>query len=253
MVEVVLSSEAGSAVAKSGEGDDFVYRKMIGDNFKFIESQCFRIIKQQLKGSGGFNTPGNIENEALELSNLVLDALKKDDYRVLRQFKGNSTLTTYITSVIARKAVDRVRKKLGRNRAKENNDREPGKIPPGMASSETNPVVKNGYSIHSDGEQGEEIIIPDTRSNPEQLLMEEQKEKKLEEAVHEIIDGLTGEERLIIRMRFPSDEEEKPRKVEQIAFLLGITQKAVYKRIGRLMEKCREMLKQKGVNLEDLV
>jgi DNA-directed RNA polymerase specialized sigma subunit len=68
-----------------------------------------------------------------------------------------------------------------------------------------------------------------------------------------IITPLSGEERLLLRMRFPAREEEQPKSVEQISHALGITQKAVYKRITRLMKKCRDNLLQQGVTVHDLL
>lgn len=275
------------------------FKKMISDYFPLIERQCLRVIRQQLKNLGELNNSLNIENEALELSNLVLDTLQKDDYHVLRQFKGNSQLSTYITAIIARQAVDLIRKKKGRSREKERAEKygQTGLIiyeqvisqnrcvsdfysqlttqygisaplnelekmadyiegkkhihPPSNLSPESNPAVKDGLIMHS--EEGEdEIIIPDNRNNPENLVMEEQQTAKIEKAVKDILLELNGEERFLLKMRFPTNDKDKPGKVEQIASVLGISEKAVYKRITRLLEKCRDLLGQKGVHADDL-
>ena len=53
------------------------------------------------------------------LFNEVLDRLKDDNFRVLREFKNHSKLTTYITTIIAHLIIDIKRKIEGRNRAKE--------------------------------------------------------------------------------------------------------------------------------------
>lgn len=270
------------------------FRKIINDHFSLIERQCFIAVKRQLKNQGTLNNPLNIENEALELSNQVLDTLQHDDYRVLRQFKGEAKLSTYITTIIARQAVDLVRKKLGRSREKERAQKF-GKIGmmiyekvilqgcslkniyPELKSNENisqslqeletiaekikgkkssltfsngdNPVVKNGAIVDEDGD----YIIPDKKNNPEELLIEEQRKQKLGEIVKEIIGQLNGEERIILRMRFPANDEEKPGKVEQIATVLGISEKAVYKRIARVLHKCKNLLDQKGVAVNDLL
>jgi RNA polymerase sigma factor (sigma-70 family) len=270
------------------------FRKIINDHFPLIERQCFIAVKRQLKYQGTLNNPLNIENEALELSNQVLDTLQHNDYRVLRQFKGDAKLSTYITTIIARQAVDLVRKKLGRSREKERAQKF-GKI--GMMiyekvilqgcsleeiylelkssedisqsleeletitekikgkkisltfSNGDNPMVKNGVIIDEDGD----YIIPDKKNDPEELLIEEQRKQKLGEVVKEIIAQLNGEERIILRMRFPANDEEKPGKVEQIATVLGISEKAVYKRIARVLHKCKNLLDQKGVAVNDLL
>ena len=280
--------------AKIAMEENTSFQKIINDHFPLIERQCFNAVKHQLKYHGAFNNPLNIENETLELSNQVLDTLQHDDYRVLRQFKGDAKLSTYITTIIARQAVDLVRKKLGRSREKERAQKfgkigmiiyekiilqgcSPGEIYPALKSIEgislsldevetiaekikgkktsltfsndDNPVVKNGAIVNEDGD----YIIPDKKSNPEELLIEEQRKQKLGEVVKDIIAQLNGEERIILRMRFPANDEEKPGKVEQIATVLGISKKAVYKRIARILNKCKNLLAQKGVAINDLL
>ncbi len=273
------------------------FQKIIGDHFPLIERLCFNAVKRQLKNLGPLNNPVNIENEALELSNQVLDTLERDDYRVLRQFKGNARLSTYITTIIARQAVDMLRKKLGRSREKERAQKF-GKIGlliyekiilqgcsipeiyPALTSEadaagfpgsleevehmldkikgkkgglhfslENNPVVRNGAIVDEAGE----YIIPDTGSDPRELLIKEQREQKISLAIKNILAQLNGEERLILRMRFPAREEEKPGKVEAISMILGISEKAVYKRIARVLKKCRELLDRQGVTVNDLL
>ncbi|NIM10401.1 MAG: sigma-70 family RNA polymerase sigma factor [Candidatus Aminicenantes bacterium] len=291
--------KVGGAKRKEGE-ETTVYREMINEHFALIERQCFRAVKRQLKGHSKLDTLVNIENEALELSNLVLDTLQRDNYHVLRQFKGNAKLSTYITTIVARQAVDMVRKKLGRSREKERAQKygKTGMLiyerviqqgrpvsdvfqelksregisesleefetitrkikgkknnPPSSLEVEANPVVKEGISLKVDGNEKEEVVIPDTHSDPQELLIEEQRKQRLGEVVGEAIAQLSGEERMILRMRFPADEEEKPRKVEQISKLLGISLKATYKRIDRLLKKCRRLLEHKGVNIDELL
>ena len=285
----VLDGGAKIAVEKTAS-----FREIISDHFQLIERQCYNAVKRQLKNHGALNNPLNIENEALELSNQVLDTLRHDDYRVLRQFKGDAKLSTYITTIIARQAVDLVRKKLGRSREKERAQKfgeigmviyekiilqgcSPEEIYPELKSTKgfshsleevetiaekikgkktgltfangDNPVVKNGASLNEDGH----YIIPDKKNDPEELLIEEQRKQKLGEAVKDIIAHLNGEERIILRMRFPANDEEKPGKVEQIATVLGISEKAVYKRIARVLKKCKNLLEQKGVAVNDLL
>jgi RNA polymerase sigma factor (sigma-70 family) len=270
------------------------FQKTINDHFPLIERQCFSSVRKQLKHLGTLNNPVNIENEALELSNQVLDTLQRDNYRVLRQFKGEAKLSTYITTIIARQAVDMVRKKLGRNREKERaqkfgktgmmifervilqgstlaeiypelKTREnisasleelesllkkiKGKKNSFAYSGENNPVVKNGTTINEEGE----YIIPDTANDPQELLIRQQSKQKRAEVIRDIIAHLNGEERMILRMRFPPGNEEKQGKVERIAAVLGISEKAVYKRITRVLKKCRDRLNQSGVTIDELL
>jgi RNA polymerase sigma factor (sigma-70 family) len=291
--------KVGSPEKKEGQ-KSAVFQGMINDHFPLIERQCFRVVRQQLRGQGKYDSPVNIENEALELSNQVLDTLQRDNYRVLRQFKGNAKLSTYITTIVARQAVDMVRKKLGRSRQKERAQKL-GKIgeliyekvirqgrpvpdvyrelkstegiseslaeietiarkikgkknnPPPSLDMETNPVVRGGISIKTDGDEREAVIIPDTGGDPQELLIEEQRKQRQKKVVRGVIARLSGDERMMLRLRFPAGEDEKPRKVEQISGLLGITQKAVYKRIDRLLKKCRLLLEQEGASIDELL
>lgn len=284
----ILNGGAG----KSPANGDY-YKNIINEHFEFIEKQCFNAVRLKIGDVSAAENTLNIENEALELSNRVLDTLQRNDYRVLKEFKGNSRLTTYLTAIISRHAVDLIRKKLGRDREKERakewgdvgllvyrrvikngyplgdvfNELQTngsfsgsmeeletmvhkikGKNPHTSHSSNGNSVVKNGKTVNEN-----EYVIPDTKGDPQEILMEKQRHEKIRRVLQSIIAPLSGEERLLLRMRFPAHEEEQPRSVEQISHALGITQKAVYKRITRLMKKCRDKLQQEGVTVHDLL
>lgn len=274
------------------------YQNIINEHFEFIEKQCYKAVRLKLGDHLSPVISLNIENEALELSNQVLDILRQDNFRVLREFKGNAQLTTYLTAIISRRAVDMIRKKLGRGREKERakdlgniglllfqrvvkdghplrdvydelradgnfpgaleeleamlrkiKGKNPGGHQPGPANGNNgNSVVKNGTSINE-----EEYVIPDTKSDPQALLMEKQRQQEIHRVIREMIAPLSGEERLLLRMRFPVHEDEKPGSVEQIANALGVTPKAVYKRITRLMKKCRQQLDSRGIGINELL
>lgn len=278
--------------------DEAQYKNIITENFDYIEKQCFNAVRLRLKDVVSKDTGINIENEALELSNQVLDTLQKDNYHVLREFKGNARITTYITAIISRRAVDLIRKKLGRGREKERakelgdigtllyqrvlkdgcplpevfrelqNDggfpgsleeletmvqkikgKNPGSHLPGASQPfNGSSAVKNGKIISEN-----EYVIPDTKNDPRDILMETQRKRKMHDVIQSILTQLNGEERLLLRMRFPTGEDEKPRSVEQVSRVLGISQKAVYKRIARLLKKCKDTLNREGVTVNDLL
>lgn len=292
-VRTVLNGSAAQK-AQSIFNDDY-YNHMINNHIEFIEKQCFKAVRLKL---GDRISPGNtlnIENEALELSNRVLDTLRQNNYRVLKEFKGNAQLTTYLSAIISRHAVDLIRKKLGRGREKErakelgdigltlyqrvikdgyslqdvfNELRDNRKFPGSLEELEAkvlkikgkNPggidwgdcnhssVIKNGTSI-----DGDEYVIPDTKSDPQVIFMEKQRHQEIDNIIQAIISRLTGEEKMLLHMRFPFTEDEKPKSVEQIAAVLAITPKAVYKRLTRLMKKCKEHLDQQGVTVNELL
>lgn len=282
------------------------YQEMINRHFPLIERQSYRAVRKQLRRSGAAENSVNIENEALELSNRVLDVLQEDDYKVLRSFKGEARLSTYLTAIVARKAVDMVRKKLGRNRQKEraaafgevgvlvlermimkgesaerllpevktlpNAPQSPeeledlalkigsgSNIPksPAPAASNENPVVKEGFTVktgeNADGEPRREVVVPDPRQDPQALAHQQERSRDMRSAVSHVLSQLSGEERIILRMRFPTGHNQPPQKAKHIAGVLGISEKAVYKRIDRLLKKCRQILEQKGVDVHELL
>ncbi|MCU0287044.1 MAG: sigma-70 family RNA polymerase sigma factor [Acidobacteria bacterium] len=267
------------------------YQNIINANFQYIEKQCFKAVRLKLNDNISPGNTLNIENEALELSNRVLDILQRNNYHALREFKGNAQLTTYISAIISRQAVDLIRKKLGRDREKDR-AKEFGNTglilyqrvikdgyslqevftefrgregyPVSLEELETmfrkikgknpgndcneSPVVKIGTSI-----TGEEYVIPDSQNDPQTIFMENQRNREIDGVIQGIITQLSGEERLLLRMRFPYGEDEKPKPVEQIASALGITSKAVYKRIARLIKKCRAQLDHQGITINELL
>lgn len=119
----------------------------------------------------------------------------------------------------------------------------------GVPSWQGNRVVKEGVRNMETGE----LIIADRHSNPEDITIEAQRLQKLKEVTDSIISQLKGEERLILRMRFPVSEDEKPKDIEQIAGLLGISRKAVYNRLSRVLAKCRDNITRIGVKFDDLL
>jgi len=97
------------------------FEKLIINNLSFIENQSNKIVR---KGIGGLLPKDEhykleLENRALELTNSVLDTLRRDDYKILKVFGGRAKITTYLATIISRQFVDIVRKKFGRSREKE--------------------------------------------------------------------------------------------------------------------------------------
>jgi RNA polymerase sigma factor (sigma-70 family) len=280
---------------KSQPLPDIFFQKVINDNFTFIERQCSRAVRLR---QVSFKLAHNIqlENEALELCNRVLDHLAKNNYQVLRKFQHKSRLSTYLTAIIANQAVDMIRKKRGRSREKERAEKygrlgeqiiqkivvegmsaheayknlkaagilektEPefesivadirGKrIPPGdWIDLSDNPVVKPAFQNFETGE----IVLTDSANNPEKQVLGDIQRQQLEKILREILNSLSGEDKLILRMKYPFSHSQDPEKIESISRLMGISQKAVYKRINRILRKCRSELKKRGISFHDLL
>lgn len=270
-----------------GEGNSY-YQGIINEHLKFIEIQCRKAVMQNYGPLPGVDNDIGIENEALELNNTVLDKLREKNFRVLRKFKGNARVTTYITAIISNQAVDLIRRKKGRARKKER-AKKIGDLGlkiyemvlvEGMDTSTAYGELKNKFGFKGTLEDMEtsvkkikgkgkpageqpfkagirnletgEVIVADPRKNPEELTIEAQREEKLKEIINEVVSQLSGEERLILRMRFPVSEDEAPKDIDRISGLLGISKKAVYHRVSRVLKKCREMIVNHGVNFNDI-
>ncbi|MCK4944172.1 MAG: sigma-70 family RNA polymerase sigma factor, partial [Candidatus Aminicenantes bacterium] len=98
-----------------------------------------------------------------------------------------------------------------------------------------------------------EMILPETRNNPEETVIKDSQQQQIDRLLREIIEGLNGEEQLIIRMRFPANPDQDSESIETIARIMDLSPKAVYKRISRVLKKCREKFEKKGISSHDLL
>ena len=98
-----------------------------------------------------------------------------------------------------------------------------------------------------------EMILPETRNNPEERVIKDSQQQQIDRLLREILEGLNGEEQLIIRMRFPANPDQDPESIEAISRIMGLSPKAVYKRISRILKKCREKFEKKGIIIHDLL
>lgn len=116
-------SSGGGGTRPPSDSDE--YARLIAENLPYIEQQCQKAVARPIlsssmvDGSGSGQVDIVKENEADELLIEVLDRLKKDDYKALREFKGTAKLSTYLTAIISNMLVDIIRSKKGRSRAKE--------------------------------------------------------------------------------------------------------------------------------------
>jgi DNA-directed RNA polymerase specialized sigma subunit len=101
--------------------------------------------------------------------------------------------------------------------------------------------------------EGVEIVISDPAKNPEELLMRNQDQRASSQVITELLEQLSGEERLMIRMRFPALEDEQPRSLREIAVLLRLSEKAIDARIRRILVRFRENLLNRGLTLNDFI
>jgi len=90
------------------------YRSLLMDNLKFIEERCYRAYGIC---AGRYGENLTAVNKADSLVVEVMDHLSVDGYRVLRKYKGKSSLKRYLDAVICNKVIDIYRSREGRSRA----------------------------------------------------------------------------------------------------------------------------------------
>lgn len=98
-----------------------------------------------------------------------------------------------------------------------------------------------------------EYYIADTDNIPELKAIGRDREKKMREVITLLFSSLSGEEKLLLRMKFPADQGMEPMSTKEISRALGISEKGVYNRIDRLIKKCRKILKNAGVEEQDFI
>jgi len=278
------------------EGEDY-YQKLIVDNLTFIEKQCGKactIYKRRIS-STSFSARESLEIETQSihtvfsdeidpdtLVNDILGRLRADNYKVLREFRSHSKLTTYIGTIISNLVVDLVRKQKGRSRAK---DRARAMGPIGDRVYEL--VIEKGYPVeeayeflkenHRVTETIDEIKTmidrirgrktwpgpadPSEKSDiksklftgddPEKELTRKQEDELAKNVLNQILSQLNNGEKFIIRMRFPLSEDEDAKDLSEISRILNISEKAVDSRIRRILSKCKEEMLRNGLSITD--
>uniref|UniRef100_C6DZB2 RNA polymerase, sigma-24 subunit, ECF subfamily n=1 Tax=Geobacter sp. (strain M21) TaxID=443144 RepID=C6DZB2_GEOSM len=265
------------------------YQCLIVEHLSFIEKQC----RKATDSPSTSRSEADIDNEADLLLAEVLDHLKADDYKVLRNFRGSAKLTTYLTAVIANLVVDIARTRYGRSRARER-AKDIGPVAEllhelvygrgyTLADAHGHLVLSYGITESEDDLRGMldqirgrdgtqvmssdwpykgrevlvddevEVIVPDPAKGAEEIMIGNQRDRKREQTMAAMLEGLSGEESFILRLRFPAMDDQKPRSVREIAALLGLTEKAVDNRLRRTLLRCREMLLSQGLSLDDLI
>lgn len=257
----------------SAGGND--YARLIVENLPYLEKQCRRAVSRCADGAGagygGDFSPGgaSCDNEADELLNELLDHLKADDFRVLRQFKGKAKLTTYLTTIIANLVVDLVRKKKGRSRVRER-AREMGEVAERLYDA----VYRRGHSL-GEAHGFLEATWGITAGHAELSVMLERmrgREAHLDGAGEcwpcagkEIVTeegieiAIPDPARSAEQMLADDHRERLSRRVleqrgnREIAGILGLSEKAVDNRIRRMLARCRETILRQGLSLDDLI
>ncbi|HYC62234.1 MAG TPA: sigma-70 family RNA polymerase sigma factor [Thermoanaerobaculia bacterium] len=216
-------------------------------------------------------------SEAEEFVQEVRVRLLDDNYAVIRKFEGRSSFSTYLTTVIGRLFSQWRVEQWGKWRpsaeAKRLGDKaitlEKLVSRDGFTVSEAVHVLTTpGSSSYTIGEL-EAIYLRLPPRNPRPMMVSEEVMpdvpieadayerieagdrmralRKTMEVIDRAIDTMDHEDRLILRMRFC-----EARRVPDIASILNLDQKKLYKRLEKLFHALRSELENAGVSHDDV-
>jgi RNA polymerase sigma factor (sigma-70 family) len=216
-------------------------------------------------------------DDAAEFTQEVKYRLIENDYAIIRKFKGESVLSTYLVTVINRLysqyRIERWGKWRPSAEAKRLGDKaitlerlisRDGLTFHEAAETLTTPA-DSGYSLAeleamylrlppknprpmvvSDGETPEAMADTDTAERV-QASERESTARSTIAVVDRILETFDPQDRLILRLRF-----WEARTAPEIAQRLHIDQKKIYKRLEKLLKRMRAALKRAGIERRDI-
>jgi RNA polymerase sigma factor (sigma-70 family) len=217
-------------------------------------------------------------DEAEELSAGVRLKFIERDYEVLRRFQGRSSLRTYVTAVAQRYFLDQRIARWGKWRP----SAEARRLGPaavsldrllsrdGLSFDEACEVLRAEHRIALTREElaamreqlpqrttrrmvGEEPLaqVASAGESPEAMLETRRQMSavsRIEQALSAALEGLAPQDRLILRMRF-----REGCQIAEIARLLVIEQKPLYRRLQHVLTVLRRELESRQVSREDVL
>jgi len=124
--ERIISWFATSEIPK---GEQEKCADLITSHLSYIEKICEKVVLQRkyepdyvdINGFSRIASPSETipENAKDELVTAVMDHLKENDFKVVRDFRGDAKFTTYLATVISSICVNSGRRKDGRSRVRE--------------------------------------------------------------------------------------------------------------------------------------
>lgn len=212
--------------------------------------------------------------EAEDFAGRVKVKLIEDGYGRIRKWKGDSSLPTYLGTVVNHLALDYTDHLWG----KWNPSAEAKRLGPvavlldkltsrdGRTFDEACEILRTNYHVDSVAElreiwiqlpprvarqtAGEEELekVPDLRDSPEDGLQAEARRKtrrRVHAALEKALAQLPPEDHVIIRMT-------SEHKIVEIARVLGLEQKPLYRRIEKIKAFLRKALEDDGISPEDV-
>lgn len=222
------------------------------------------------------------EDEADDFAGHVKLKLIENEYAILRKFEGRSAFSTYLTTVIQRMSFQYRVQMWGKWRPSAEAQRM------GEAGITLERLLsRDGYSLHEAIEtlssrkqpgysraeleavyrrlphrSPRPVLVQETdaaqavasASDSEAYVLQHDRDRAARKATCALdaaIGAMDAEDQMILRMRFWS-----ARRVPDIATMLGLDQKKLYKRIDRLLASLRRALETSGIDrtqVEDLI
>lgn len=166
----------------------------------------------------------------------VLDKLKENNFYRINQFKGQSSFKTFLISITNRLIIDFYRKRHGR----------PSKDI--KTRNNSNPELNRAqFTVFSQEDMSEAV---DRGALPDELAAQMESatiKQKMAKIVRFLSADLSAEDRLILKMKYYDNH-----KVSEIARILQLDQRALYRRLNGLMVRLKEEILRNGLNINDI-
>jgi RNA polymerase sigma factor (sigma-70 family) len=215
------------------------------------------------------------EADADDFSSYVTLRIVEDDYSVFSSFQGRSSLRTYLTVVIQRMLLDYRVRAWGRWRPSAEAKRcgplairlEELLVRDGCRLDEAYETLKTNHGLTVTRDELEQLaarlparaprrfesdealagVAADDRAADELVTENHRREMaaRVSRALQSVMSGLEQQDRVILVLRF-----EDGRTVADIATTLRLEQKALYRRVEKLLGKLREGLEAEGIDAE---
>ncbi|HEX2094874.1 MAG TPA: sigma-70 family RNA polymerase sigma factor [Longimicrobiaceae bacterium] len=216
-------------------------------------------------------------DDAEEFASVAIMKVIENDYAVLRKFRGESDLKTYLATVVVRRFQEYARERWGRWRNSAQAERlgQPAKdlealvYRDGYTLREAIEVLRtSGRTSTSDGELARlfaelpmrsrrpgiaDPIAPDTLAAParaDDRVIAAEAEERCRKVMEELLRALTRldpDDRVLVRGRFGEG-----RSVADIARGLQCDQAPLYRRSERLRDEIRRSMEEAGIRKEDI-
>jgi len=211
--------------------------------------------------------------EAEDFASDVKVRLLENDCAILRKFEGRSQFKTYLTTVISRLLLDYRTAAWGKWRPSEEARRR-GEVAilldrllsrDGLSLDEAFEVMRTNHGVtltRRDVEtlaasfpvrvkrrfEDEQVLanLPSLAESPEDAVANEEhmsERERLSRALAKVMSRLDPQDRLILALHYRDG-----RKVTEIAQLMRLEQRSLYRRVERILKQLRQILEEEGFN-----